>query len=57
MDEEHRLAETAITGDFFGPAGLRDDGPPPVPEKYVIERRLGQGASGTVYLARDTTLG
>ena len=57
MDEERRLAETAITGDFFGPAGLRDDGPPPVPEKYVIERRLGQGASGTVYLARDTTLG
>ena len=57
MDEERRLAETAITGDFFGPAGLRDDGPPPVPEKYVIQRRLGQGASGTVYLARDTTLG
>ena len=57
VDEERQLADRALSGDFFGPAGLRDDGPPPVPEKYVIERRLGQGASGTVYLARDTTLG
>ena len=57
MDEERRLAETAIAGDFFGSPGLRDDGSPPTPDKYVIERRLAQGASGTVYLARDATLG
>ncbi|HEX6211454.1 MAG TPA: protein kinase [Methylomirabilota bacterium] len=57
MSYERDLAETAIAQDFFGPAGLGDDGRPPAPDKYVVERRLGQGGGGAVYLATDTTLG
>lgn len=57
MQNERDLAETAIALNFFGPAGLGDDGQPPAPGKYVIERRLGQGGGGAVYLAQDTSLG
>ncbi len=58
MDEERQLAETAIARGFFGPAPLDDsEDPPPAPKKYVIERPLGQGSSGSVYLARDKKLG
>jgi tetratricopeptide (TPR) repeat protein len=57
MDDERRLAETAIARGFFGSAPFDDDDLPAAPKKYVIERLLGQGSSGAVYLARDRTLG
>jgi len=37
--------------------GLLAGGLPPAPEKYAIERCLGEGGGGAVYLARDLHLG
>ncbi|MGH7150121.1 MAG: serine/threonine-protein kinase, partial [Planctomycetota bacterium] len=55
MTEEHELATRAIEGDLLGPEFLRAE-EALAPPKYAIERRLGQGASGVVYLARDLVL-
>lgn len=57
MHEEQRLAETAMSVDLFGPAGLGEDELPPAPDKYTIHSCLGRGGGGTVYLARDIQLG
>ena len=43
MQEEHELARALVKSDFFPPDGLSEETAPPAPEKYVIERRLGQG--------------
>jgi tetratricopeptide (TPR) repeat protein/predicted Ser/Thr protein kinase len=55
MSEAHDLATKAIEADLLGPElfPVEESLAPP---KYAIERRLGQGASGVVYLARDTVL-
>ncbi|HKB16055.1 MAG TPA: serine/threonine-protein kinase, partial [Planctomycetota bacterium] len=55
MSEVNDLATKAIEADFFGPEGLLAE-ETLAPPKYEIQKRLGQGASGVVYLARDRVL-
>ena len=50
MVDERELARRILA------TGLLDDDAPPAPEKYELDRCLGQGGAGVVYLARDTTL-
>jgi len=57
MSEELELAQTAVALDLFGPEGLGGEAPPPAPKKYEIQRCLGRGGGGAVYLARDLSLG
>ena len=57
MSEESDLARRAFDSGLLVPGALAEPGPPAAPDGYVIEREIGRGASGAVYLARDTALG
>ncbi len=54
--EQRRLLESAVSEDFFGTEGLSGERPF-VPAKYQLLHCIGRGGAGTVYLARDRTLG
>jgi serine/threonine protein kinase len=55
--EQASLLARAVSEDFFGPEGLATEERPSVPAKYQLLRCIGRGGAGTVYLARDRTLG
>ncbi len=55
--ERSRLIAAAVAEDFFGPDALATEERPEVPEKYQLQHCIGRGGAGTVYLARDRTLG
>ena len=57
MSEELELAQTAVAQDLFGPAGLSGPEAPRIPKKYALQRCLGRGGGGAVYLAHDSSLG
>ncbi len=56
-NEQRRLVEVAVSEGFFGPEELSTEERPDVPAKYELLHCIGRGGAGTVYVARDRTLG
>ena len=50
------MAQRAIDQDLLGGDGMLEPGEPLAPDGYELERFLGRGGCGVVYLARDTRL-
>ncbi len=50
------MAQRAIDQDLLGGDGVLEPGEPLAPDGYELERFLGRGGCGVVYLARDTRL-
>ncbi len=61
IDNVHQVFDTEVTGPFRRAGGQASGGPSAVPipaaiGRYRVQSRLGEGAFGSVYLARDDEL-
>ncbi len=56
METDRELARRVVAEGLIATDGLLAAEEPSVPDRYAVERAIGQGGGGTVYLARDVSL-